>query len=39
MNIIGVFVGFSSIYINEMHGLRRKIPSEKSRQAALRRGI
>jgi hypothetical protein len=26
-------------YINEMHGLRSKIPSKKSRQAALRRGI
>jgi hypothetical protein len=26
-------------YINEMHGSRSKIPSEKSLQAALRRGI
>jgi DNA invertase Pin-like site-specific DNA recombinase len=25
--------------INEMHGSRSKIPSKKSRQAALRRGI
>jgi hypothetical protein len=34
------FVGFSRIYsINEMHGSRSKIPSKKSRQAALRGGI
>jgi hypothetical protein len=26
-------------YINEMRGSRRKIPSKKSRQAALRGGI
>jgi hypothetical protein len=26
-------------YIKEMHGSRSKIPSEKSRQAALRGGI
>jgi hypothetical protein len=26
-------------YINEMHGSRSKIPSKKSRQAALRGGI
>jgi hypothetical protein len=26
-------------YINEMHGLRSKIPSKKSSQAALRGGI
>jgi hypothetical protein len=26
-------------YINEMHGSRNKIPSKKSHQAALRRGI
>jgi hypothetical protein len=26
-------------YINKMHGSRSKIPSKKSRQAALRRGI
>jgi hypothetical protein len=26
-------------YVNEMHGSRNKIPSKKSRQAALRGGI
>jgi hypothetical protein len=26
-------------YVNEMHGSRSKIPSKKSRQAALRGGI
>jgi hypothetical protein len=26
-------------YINEMHGLRNKIPSKNSRQATLRGGI
>jgi hypothetical protein len=36
--ILGVFVGFHA-YINEMHGSRNKIPSKKSRQAALRGGI
>jgi hypothetical protein len=30
------FVDFSSIYINEMHGSRIKIPSKISGQAALR---
>jgi hypothetical protein len=36
--MIGVFVGFHA-YINEIHGSRSKIPSKKSRHAALRGGI
>jgi hypothetical protein len=31
-------LGFQA-YIKEMHGSRRKIPSKKSHQAALREGI
>jgi hypothetical protein len=30
---------FFHAYINEMHGSKSKIPSKKSRQAALRGGI
>jgi hypothetical protein len=36
--MIAAFVDFHA-YINEMHGSRSKIPSKKSRQAALRGGI
>jgi hypothetical protein len=35
---MGVFFVFYA-YINEMHGSRRKIPSKKYLQAALRGGI
>jgi hypothetical protein len=31
-------LGFHA-YINEMHGSRNKIPTNKSRQAALRKGF
>jgi hypothetical protein len=36
--MIVAFVGFYA-YINEMHGSRSKIPSKKSRQAALHGGF
>jgi hypothetical protein len=38
LNEILVLLGFHA-YIKEMHGSRNKIPSKKSRQAALRGGI
>jgi hypothetical protein len=38
LSIIVAFVGFHA-YINEMRCSRSKIPSKKSRQAVLRRGI